>query len=96
MRRRVYDLDDALLARIEAFRTRSRLRSEVDAIRALLRAGLDAMDTPATLIARHHNGEPAEIFGGHPLVAKIEQDGDRIVAVTFRNGEVYRPASERV
>lgn len=90
MTRRVYELDDDILARVEAFRGRIKIRSEVEAVRILLRAGLNSMDTPEMLIERHRSGEHPRLFGGHPLVARIEQDNGDIVSVTFRNGQVYR------
>ncbi|TJZ85796.1 hypothetical protein [Paracoccus hibiscisoli] len=91
MTRRVYELGDGLLGQIEAFRAKVRTRSEVDAVRILLRAGLMSFETKDDLIARHEAGEPGAIFGGHPLIRSLHQEDGNLVKVMFRDGTAYEP-----
>lgn len=90
MNRRIYELSDALVGRIERFRANVRTPSEVEAVRILLRAGLDYFETKDDLIARHEKGEP-DVFGGHPLVRSLHQEDGELVKVMFRDGTAYEP-----
>jgi hypothetical protein len=41
MPRKIYDLDEGLIRRIEDYRFQNRVKSEVEAVRRLIEAGLD-------------------------------------------------------
>lgn len=91
MVRRVYELDDALIARIAAFRAKIHAGSEVEAVRAIITAGLNSFDTKEDLIARHEGGESSAFFCGHPLVSSLHQEDGALVKVTFRDGSAFEP-----
>lgn len=91
MTRRVYDIDAAMLKRIEAFRDRFQAKSEVDAVRMLIDAGLASLETKDDLIARYQESAYGWIFGGHPLVRSMHQEDGNLVKVVFRDGSSYEP-----
>ena len=86
--RRVYLLPDDLLDRINQFQRDLNLRSEVDAVRLLLREALEARDTVETIldrlvtrykIVRDLRSLAGEILTPHPLVTSTR----------FEKSEVY-------
>lgn len=84
MTRRVYDLPTPTMDRVKRYMGRSKVRTEAEAIRRLLLAGLDLLDTPDDVVERLRDAvgagrslrdAAAEIVVGHRLTQSVHFEG---------------------
>lgn len=86
--RRVYVLPDCLTERLTRFQKRMGMASEVDAVRYIIKAGLDHLEDIPELIDRLHDMDAETALReaiGHPKVAEVRLQPMR--QIIFTNGD---------